>query len=351
MNPSDTNASMTGTAGQPPTLANGLVLPEPRWWKNGLPVYTTMSGVPGALKTRRGLRAQGLSAAGLAPVAIIHNVHHSEGFLYDPAAARPVRPLTPKQQAALAAGRERARTVECAWCEQRVPWKTVEKNERGCWVCLDCAYNVAEAEQAAFDDDRAADRRDAAVWAAGVLADPRAVVLDTETTSLDGFAVEIAVLDVASGTVLFDRRLHPGEPISDGARQVHGISDADVADCPRFAAVAGELAGALRGRRVIIYNADFDLGVLARECRRAAAADSTRATLWTELQNLNTECAMEQYATWNGDWHDYWKNYTWVPLGGGHDAKGDCLTVIERIREMAASMSAGEAVRPDGTAI
>ncbi|MEU5874209.1 exonuclease domain-containing protein [Glycomyces sp. NPDC047369] len=80
---------------------------------------------------------------------------------------------------------------------------------------------------------------------------------------------EIAVIEVDSGAVLFDRRLNPGEPISGGARRIHSISDADVADSLPFAAVAEDLAASFRGRRIIIYNADVDLRVLAREARRA----------------------------------------------------------------------------------
>ena len=55
--------------------------------------------------------------------------------------------------------------------------------------------------------------------------------------------VEIAVLKVQPdgsqrNTV---RRLNPGIPIPAGASAIHGITDADVADCPAFADIAEKL--------------------------------------------------------------------------------------------------------------
>lgn len=36
------------------------------------------------------------------------------------------------------------------------------------------------------------------------------------------------------------QRLNPGVPLSEEVTAIHGITDADVADCPRFADVAQE---------------------------------------------------------------------------------------------------------------
>ena len=52
--------------------------------------------------------------------------------------------------------------------------------------------------------------------------------------------VEIAVMkimpDGTSRTTV--RRLNPGMPIPPGATAIHGITDADVADCPHFEDIA-----------------------------------------------------------------------------------------------------------------
>ena len=90
-------------------------------YRDGLPVYWSGSA-PAGLKTRRQLRAAGLSASGLRPVGWIHTPRHNEGPLYDPAGARPVRPITERQAAALEWGRRAIGTVECSrsGCKMRV---------------------------------------------------------------------------------------------------------------------------------------------------------------------------------------------------------------------------------------
>ncbi|GGZ39657.1 hypothetical protein [Streptomyces bluensis] len=59
------------------------------------------------------------------------------------------------------------------------------------------------------------------------------------------------------------------------------------------------------------------------------------AQAWLDPQTWE-ECAMEQYAAFYGDWHDYFGSYTWQKLGGGHRALGDTRAVIRRLEEMAA---------------
>ena len=66
------------------------------------------------------------------------------------------------------------------------------------------------------------------------------------------------------------RRLNPGIPIPPASTAIHGISDADVADAPRFRDVAAELAAFLAGCDLAGYNiAGFDLPVLRAEFLRA----------------------------------------------------------------------------------
>lgn len=46
---------------------------------------------------------------------------------------------------------------------------------------------------------------------------------------------------------------------------------------------------------------------------------------------------MEWYAQWIGDWSDYWGNYRWQPLFGGHRALDDCLAALDYLKAMAAN--------------
>jgi hypothetical protein len=109
------------------------------------------------------------------------------------------------------------------------------------------------------------DRAEASAWAAGVLADPGVVLLDTETTGLSyPRLVEIGVLDI-NGETLLDTLVNPGSPIPPEATAIHGITDQDVADAPGFGELLPELTRILQGRRVVICNAAFDTRVLATE--------------------------------------------------------------------------------------
>jgi hypothetical protein len=83
----------------------------------GLPIYRRFRA-PDHLKTRRQLRREGLSVAGLPEVGWVDTALHHLAALYDSTKARPVRPITERQAAALAAGRE-GRWTDCVLCSAR----------------------------------------------------------------------------------------------------------------------------------------------------------------------------------------------------------------------------------------
>lgn len=103
----------------------------------------------------------------------------------------------------------------------------------------------------------------------------RQIVLDTETTGLDPRQGH-RIIEVA-GIELVNRRLtgrhlhkyvHPERDIDAGAQAVHGISLEFLADKPKFANIAEELAEFIRGAELIIHNAPFDIGFLNAEFDR-----------------------------------------------------------------------------------
>lgn len=97
----------------------------------------------------------------------------------------------------------------------------------------------------------------------------RAVVLDTETTGLDGQVCELAALDAATGTVLFDSLIRPDCPVEDDAAAVHGISAARLHNAPTWSQVWPMLTWALQGRLLAAYNAPFDQAAIVRTCHAA----------------------------------------------------------------------------------
>ncbi len=101
------------------------------------------------------------------------------------------------------------------------------------------------------------------------IADAPVAIIDFETTGLTPGAdriVEVAVARVdAQGDVrlVFDTLVNPMRRVS--ATEIHGITDADVADAPRFADIAGELVAALSDCVVAAYNVYFDINFLNAE--------------------------------------------------------------------------------------
>lgn len=104
----------------------------------------------------------------------------------------------------------------------------------------------------------------------------REIVLDTETTGLDPRdghrMVEIGAIELVE-RVATGRQLHlylnPGRPVPPEAEKVHGLSDAFLADKPRFPEVAGELLAFLADSPIIAHNAAFDWRFLAHELEEA----------------------------------------------------------------------------------
>jgi hypothetical protein len=102
------------------------------------------------------------------------------------------------------------------------------------------------------------------------LARPLAII-DLETTGTNPQSdriVEISILKLPpDGPPLQrTRRLNPGVPIPPAATAVHGITDADVADAPRFEQVAGALLAFLDGCDLCGFNLKrFDLQLLCQE--------------------------------------------------------------------------------------
>ena len=83
--------------------------------------------------------------------------------------------------------------------------------------------------------------------------------------------VEIAVMKImpAGTSRTTVRRLNPGMPIPPGATAIHGITDADVADCPQFADIADKLLSYLDGCDLAGYNIlGFDVPLLEAEFKR-----------------------------------------------------------------------------------
>ena len=98
------------------------------------------------------------------------------------------------------------------------------------------------------------------------------VVLDTETTGLsvkDGHRiVEIGCIEIENLIPTkknFHCYLNPERKVSEQAFEVHGYSDDFLSKQKKFAEVVDEFLNFINGKRLVIHNAEFDLGHLNNE--------------------------------------------------------------------------------------
>jgi DNA polymerase III epsilon subunit family exonuclease len=99
------------------------------------------------------------------------------------------------------------------------------------------------------------------------------VVVDVETTGLRPLQqriIEIAAIRYRDGreTGRVETLIDPQKRIPKYITELTGITDADVAEAPRFAAVADELIELVASVPVVGHNVDFDLGFLNAELKR-----------------------------------------------------------------------------------
>jgi DNA polymerase-3 subunit epsilon len=189
-----------------------------------------------------------------------------------------------------------------------------------------------------FGEQHALDRGAAVEWARGLMAAPDTwLCLDTETTGLDKTSevVQLGIVAPDSG-VLLDALIRPQEPVPADAYRIHGIADANLTLAVTFPQVDPTLRAVLNRRRVIIYNASYDTGIMTA-CRGRYGLPPYNAVSW--------ECAMHKLAEFRGIPNDG-RNprnrtpYKWLRLPAldaskAHGAVADCLSTIAVIKQIA----------------
>ena len=102
------------------------------------------------------------------------------------------------------------------------------------------------------------------------------IVLDTETTGLsvkDGHRiVEIGCIELDNlipNANKFHCYLNPERKVSEKALKVHGYTDQFLADKKKFIDIADEFLLFIKDKRLIIHNAEFDIGHLNNELQIA----------------------------------------------------------------------------------
>jgi DNA polymerase-3 subunit epsilon len=154
---------------------------------------------------------------------------------------------------------------------------------------------------------------------------------DLETTGLDiakDRIVEISILKVMPDGAEEQKtfKLNPTIPIPELATQIHGITDADVANSPTFAEIAHTLANYLEGCDIAGYNSiKFDIPFLAEEFLRANVFFNFHERKWIDVQTIFHK--MEQRTL-----SAAYKFYCKKELTDAHSAAADAYATYEILK-------------------
>ena len=118
------------------------------------------------------------------------------------------------------------------------------------------------------------------------------VFFDLETTGLNitkDKIVEISYIKVYPNGTEEQKtlRINPGMPIPKESTEVHRITDADVANCPRFNQVAKELAAVFEGSDIAGFNSNrFDIPMLQEEFLHAGVSFDFTKRKFVDVQTI-----------------------------------------------------------------
>jgi DNA polymerase-3 subunit epsilon/CBS domain-containing protein len=179
-----------------------------------------------------------------------------------------------------------------------------------------------------------------------------AVVIDTETTSLDtrkGRIIELGAVLIAEGRLVrqstFSALVNPGENVPKAAAQIHGITSEMLTQAESFAAVAKRFRAFAAHHLLLGYSIDFDLAMLKREHELAGLAWVPPRVIDVQdlvrlLKPTLPDLALETVAGWLG-----------ITVGERHRALPDAtltadvfLALLPRLRERGVR-TLGEAVK------
>lgn len=181
----------------------------------------------------------------------------------------------------------------------------------------------------------------ARLWARQILrsADHH-VILDTETTGLNGDVLQVGIIDL-SGRVLLDAIVRPraGANVDPGALAVHGISREQAQRGAPWPLLREAIAEILNTHRALIYNASFDLARIEQTDAAHLYPQGSKPIYWRTLGG-GPDCVMRAYALWFGQLsqtpNKTLSTYKWQRLpGGDHSAVGDARATLALIHRMA----------------
>ncbi|OWT85945.1 hypothetical protein BGM05_23175 [Vibrio parahaemolyticus] len=141
------------------------------------------------------------------------------------------------------------------------------------------------------------------------------VMIDTETTDLDGVVIQIAAVCCKTGETLYSSLVHTDQNIAPAAQDIHGISASMLEGAPTPEEVSRELEVVLKGKEWTAFNRSFDsnaiertfsgdwINATAERCAMHLASKVYGAT--NRYGTISLSASMERAGVkWEGQAHD-----------------------------------------------
>lgn len=169
------------------------------------------------------------------------------------------------------------------------------------------------------------------------------VVLDTETTGFSGNdrICEITVAICQGGKILDEvtRLVNPGIRIPAGATAVHGITDEDVADAPRFVEIADSVLALMRtGAPWVAHHLAFDLRMLTYDLGRGQLPRGVPTLCTLDYSRLHHPSLSAKARHRLIDIAGYFD----LPHGGLHRSRADVELLSRVVPRLVGDLTVGE---------
>lgn len=157
------------------------------------------------------------------------------------------------------------------------------------------------------------------------------VFFDLETTGIDiskDRIVEISMVKVMPNgeEIVKTRRINPGMPIPPESTAIHGITDEDVKDCPKFKEIAKSLAAQIEGCDLAGFNSNrFDIPLLAEEFLRAGVDVDLNRRKFIDVQTIFHKMEQRNLTA-------AYKFYCNKDLANAHSAEADTMATYEVLK-------------------
>ncbi|MBX9686640.1 MAG: 3'-5' exonuclease [Candidatus Obscuribacterales bacterium] len=161
-------------------------------------------------------------------------------------------------------------------------------------------------------------------------------ILDTETTGIKkkDQVIQIGIID-HTGKVIINSLVKPKgvKKLDPVITDITGITMEMLKDAPTLADIHSHICGALRGKKVLAYNAEFDCRLLNQSCQINGIPEF----------DFRLYCVMLVYTSFWGERHTsgkYAGQYKWQKLprtnqDDTHDATTDCRLTLDLLKQMA----------------